>query len=425
MLVTLPPVRSADSNIVDNFINDKVTCLPDTEEFKIHDYNPSLRLLRAGQGAIGLSVNQYGTGIAGGVNLVFSDILGNQLLGVTVRASGTLRDLGGQVIYRNRDRRINWGGGLAHIPYRTSRGASRTVVDTTETGDLIESREINIVTRRTFYDRIDGMTEYPFSKSRRLEWSVGFTRIGYNLESEIYKVRNGQIIARDYESLETKEPLNIGSAAIAYVGDYSYFGFTSPVKGRRYRFELEPSFGSMQYLTATADYRHYFFARPVTFAFRGLHYGRYLRDSENDRLSPLNLGFKTWVRGYSSGSFDYEECQAGDCPELNRLVGSKVGVVNAEIRVPISGSEQLSLIDFRFLPTNFVAFVDGGVAWTKNEQPEFEFTRTSNRRIPVFSAGIAARVNLFGYLVGQVYYAYPFQRSNQGPHFGFVLSPGW
>jgi len=423
--ITLPPGKRTDANIVDNFIEEKTTGIPDTTEFQSSDYSPTLRLLRAGQGAIGLSVNQYGTGVAGGVNLVFSDILGNHLLAVTARSSGSLQDIGGQVIYRNRDSRINWGGSIAHIPYRTSQGAASTVVDTTEEGNLIESREINIFTRRTFYDRIDGMTEYPFSKNRRLEWSAGYTRIGYSLEAEIYKVRNGRIIARDTESLESRNPLNIGSTAIAYVGDYSYFGFTGPVKGRRYRFELEPSFGSMQYLTATADYRHYFYASPVTFAFRGLHYGRYLQDAENDRLSPLNLGFKTWVRGYSPESFDYQDCQSGDCPEMNRLTGSKVSVVNAEIRVPVLGSGRLSLIDFRFLPTDFVAFFDGGVAWTQKSMPDFEFAANSEKRIPVFSTGIAARINLFGYLVGQVYYAYPFQRQRTGAHVGFVLSPGW
>jgi len=28
-------------------------------------------------------------------------------------------------------------------------------------------------------------------------------------------------------------------------------------------------------------------------------------------------------------------------------------------------------------------------------------------------------------MVLEAYYAYPFQRPEKGPHFGFVLSPGW
>ena len=49
----------------------------------------------------------------------------------------------------------------------------------------------------------------------------------------------------------------------------------------------------------------------------------------------------------------------------------------------------------------------------------------SSKRVPVFSTGISARMNVLGYLVLEAYYAYPFQRPEKGAHFGFVLSPGW
>ena len=50
---------------------------------------------------------------------------------------------------------------------------------------------------------------------------------------------------------------------------------------------------------------------------------------------------------------------------------------------------------------------------------------TTLKRVPVFSAGISARMNILGYMVLEAYYAYPFQRPQKGAHFGFVLSPGW
>ena len=46
-------------------------------------------------------------------------------------------------------------------------------------------------------------------------------------------------------------------------------------------------------------------------------------------------------------------------------------------------------------------------------------------RIPVASVGASARFNLFGYMVLEMYYAYPFQRPQKGAHFGFQLLPGW
>src|SRR5690606_186129 len=103
-----------------------------------------------------------------------------------------------------------------------------------------------------------------------------------------------------------------GSAAL--VGDNSYFGFTSPIAGSRWRAEVSPTFGSLQYHTLLGDYRRYSMMRPLTGAFRGLHYGRYGSvadgfDSENRRvLSPIFLGYETLIRGYANESFEQSEC---------------------------------------------------------------------------------------------------------------------
>ena len=59
------------------------------------------------------------------------------------------------------------------------------------------------------------------------------------------------------------------------------------------------------------------------------------------------------------------------------------------------------------------------------EEVELDFVRSSGKRVPVFSAGAGARFNIMGFLVLEVYYAYPFQRPTKGPHWGFLLSPGW
>ena len=43
----------------------------------------------------------------------------------------------------------------------------------------------------------------------------------------------------------------------------------------------------------------------------------------------------------------------------------------------------------------------------------------------VTSAGIALRVNLLGFAVGQFDFSHPFQRPGRGWIFQFNLSPGW
>ena len=78
-----------------------------------------------------------------------------------------------------------------------------------------------------------------------------------------------------------------------------------------------------------------------------------------------------------------------------------------------------------FLPLELSPFVDAGVAWTADEAPNLQFSRNSAARTPVLSTGLSARMNLFGAMVLEVYYAYPFQRPAKGAHFGFQLQPGW
>ena len=88
-------------------------------------------------------------------------------------------------------------------------------------------------------------------------------------------------------------------------------------------------------------------------------------------------------------------------------------------------SKVFGLINFPYLPTELALFLDGGVAWDAGDHPVFKLASHSNERIPVFSAGVATRVNLLGYLVGQVYLAFPFQRPEKTSQLGFLLATGW
>jgi len=238
------------------------------------------------------------------------------------------------------------------------------------------------------------------------------------------------IVDRNEESLASGETLGLFQGSLALVGDNSYFGFTSPVRGERYRLEIEPTFGTLRYQSLLADYRRYVFRRPVTLAFRALHFGRYGSDAESNRLSPLYIGHDTLVRGYRIGSIRADECTPAPsnpnaCPEFDRLIGSRIGVANLELRLPIFGTEGFGLFELPWLPTELAAFVDAGVAWTADESPELTFTERSFERIPVVSAGIAARILLGGFAVLQFYYSEPFQRPERGRVTGFVIAPGW
>ncbi|MFW5955229.1 MAG: hypothetical protein ACOCSK_00635, partial [Rhodothermales bacterium] len=100
-------------------------------------------------------------------------------------------------------------------------------------------------------------------------------------------------------------------------------------------------------------------------------------------------------------------------------------LVSAEVRVPLLGTEQFGLLNFPYLPTELALFADAGLAWTAEEAPVLRFESRSSERIPVMSVGASTRINLLGAMVFEIYYAYPFQRPDKGPHFGMLFSPGW
>lgn len=110
---------------------------------------------------------------------------------------------------------------------------------------------------------------------------------------------------------------------------------------------------------------------------------------------------------------------------FDRLIGSKMAVGNVELRIPFTGTDQLGLINFPYLATEISPFVDAGVAWTSADQPNIEFSTTSQGRVPIFSTGVSMRMNVLGYLVAEVWYAHPFQRPNAKNQWGFQLTPGW
>jgi hypothetical protein len=73
------------------------------------------------------------------------------------------------------------------------------------------------------------------------------------------------------------------------------------------------------------------------------------------------------------------------------------------------------------VPVEVGLFADGGVAWNQGEKPSF----LGGTRRGVSSAGVAFRVNLFGFAVGEFDFSRPFQRPGRGWIFQFNLSPGF
>ncbi len=465
----LPPVSAAGEGLIYSYLNDPTTGLVAASTFEQEPYHSALSLDMIAPPTIGVATSSFGTGLAGGVGAFFSDMLGNQQMAVAVQANGTFKDIGGMAQYVNLDDRWNWGGVVGRIPLLS---AGQFVAIDQENPQFYD---VETVYLRQYITQAQGLLQYPFSQTRRIEFNAGFTRYSYDIESDIYVVdpATGQAIARRREqapscssqpggntgffSLQCEPaPLNLVQASAAYVGDNAVFGFTSPIQGGRFRLEVSPTVGSLNFGTLLGDYRRYLFHYPFTLAFQGYHLGRYGPGAECDEnssdftrcLNPLFLGYEWFVRGYSWDSFRTTgECSgAGQqgpgtfsgCPVVDQLFGSRVALAKLELRIPVFGVEQFGLINFPYLPTELSGFIDAGLAWGKNNPPHFRWVSNLEdlpscnvvgdvgcRHVPVVSAGVSARVNVLGFMVLEAYYAYPFQRPDKGWHWGFQIQPGW
>ena len=443
----LPPAAPSRSSRIATYLGDPIVGLAPTGTYIVENavaYDSSLSLDYLGQPTLGVGTDRFGNYAAGGASAFFSDMLGNRSLGLMVMAQGSFKDIGGQAFYVNQAKRLNWGVNGGRIPYIQGY-AFRSFDPTTGTQSITQ------VLQRIYVSQASLMGAYPFSTTRRVEGNIGVQRISFDLEQREDFFDGSFFLGSQRTSLNSAEDclrvlgrtcpdaLNLALVSVALVGDNSNTGYTSPVSGGRYRLEVGQAVGTETFTSIVADIRRYFSpSNSITFAARALHFGRYRNTLGTDRntatIQPYFLGYETFIRGYAYESIGSEECAAtalepdaveGTCPVFDRLFGHRLGVVNLEVRVPFLGTERFGLINFPYLPTELFGFADAGLAVNDFSEIKLEFVRSGGQRVPVFSVGAGARFNLFGFLILEVYRAYPFQRPEKGAHWGFVLSPGW
>jgi Tol biopolymer transport system component len=450
----LPPPQVTRS-LVSGYLADATSGLPSGSDFEVNPYKSSFSLDAIGQPSLGVVAGgPFGTGVAGGISMVFGDQLSDRQIFAAVQANGTVKDIGGAVQYYNMKNRWNWGAGVEHIPYLTGGVFLQDTVINTTQGDAA-GYTVNQILQRIYIDQAQLFTQYPFSATRRFEFSSNITHYGFDTElfQDVY-LGNELLDERRSTLTNQYKPVWFAEPSVALVGDNSFAAFTSPVQGERYRLQYTMTTGSVTYQTGLADYRRYMFARPFTLAVRGLSLGRYGAGAEDVNTTwPIFLGEETLMRGYGYGSFTSDECASsgssanGGCPAFERLFGSKVAVINTELRIPLFGTEGFGLINFPYLPTEVSPFFDAGVSYTNAQTPNFVLTREANtipasctsaqtqtatqayypctNRIPVFSTGVSFRFNLMGYAIMEAYVAHPFQRPRKNWVWGFQLAPGW
>lgn len=440
----LPPMENTGVDIVNsnlgNFEKFEKTL---TDSMKLVPYKPKFKLDYLANSGVGVSTSRFGTGVQGGIVGMFSDILGKNQIIANLSVNGEIYDFGGLVGYINQQSRINWGFALSHIPYITGfRDIAPEQIDQSDGSklDVINDRT-NLI--RTFEDQMQLFGAYPFNKVHRFELGGAFSRYSYRIDrisnyydetGSYYLGSEKKKIPTDQASQELGIPFNsftIFQVNASFVGDNSIMGVTSPLDGFRYRVGAEQYFGDYSFSAITVDLRKYVRVKPFTFAARTYNYIRIGRDGEN--LYPLYAGYPYLIRGYEANSL-YKSNNLGGNFDINQLSGSKIAVVNFEVRLPFTGPKKLAQIPSKFLFTDLNLFFDAGLAWDEDSKVSFKSQPNGvllpngkpAERVPALSAGVSVRVNVFGYFVLEPYYAFPFQRKDvKAGVFGLTFAPGW
>ncbi|HOY18937.1 MAG TPA: hypothetical protein PLC89_16655 [Haliscomenobacter sp.] len=428
----LPRLNRAIKSIVDQqiaVIDEEI--IGETAPLTAEPYKSKFKLdFLTGGGGLGVGNNLFGTnaGLAGGVQALFSDILGNNQIIANVALNGQIQDLGGMVTYINRKGKFQWGGSLMHIPYPYYSYDSSYLENNNQVGTVVVD-QFNVY--RIFQSGATGFVQYPFSSTLRAEAEIDFTRISQSLRrikeysryDPFYYGGRGQSLGQDQEKVGDLPGFSMPGVGAAIVGDKSNFGLTAPLQGYRFRAGFRQYLGDVQFLNPTLDFRGYLRKKPFTFAARVMHTGRYGRDSENTEIfPPLYLGTPWWVRGFQGNIA--QNLERDGLVTLDNLIGTKIGVFNAEVRIPLLGPKQLALIKSNIVPADLNFFFDTGVIWTRFEQFNFEGPNGKSLIRPLSSVGASVRVNLFGALILEPYYAIPLLKGAKGG-FGLNFMPGW
>jgi len=402
----LPP-QDRSPGLVSVLLSEPELGLADTLTFAGAAYSPGITLDFVSQPQLAAGADRFGAFFAGGISLFFSDMLGNRNLTTVFNissANGNLfRSSSVIVAYENRRTRWNWS------------------------------------------------VEYPINRSNRIEFNVGFQGIDFfNEVRTSLRTFSGTEIERNTEELPSPGSLNMGTGAVALVYDNTIFGGVGPILGQRYRLEVSPRVGDLNYVTALVDFRKYIMpVRPTTFAFRILHFGRYgsgaeatwgdiesnpVPGYENVRvLSDLYLGWPSIIRGYSDGSFSAQECASStvsSCDVFNNLFGSRIASTSFEYRVPLIGFFGV-IPSAGAPPVEIAPFFDAGVAWRDGTTPRFNCDGSLDQTILrncseiVASIGLAGRLNLLGFLIMELDFVNPLSRPDKGWFWQFSLLPAF
>jgi hypothetical protein len=401
--------------------------LPDTSEFTLKKYRVSFTPDYVARPNIGYTRDNFGRGFYGGSAVSLSDMLGNHQLVFAGYVNGHVNEAQILAAYANLSHRVNWATGITQDPYYFLEPSR--IETSNRPGEAIFITNI----RRLIVRSVFASAYYPVSRFQRIETGLRFA----NVDDAILQVKEPFDRATGFPTddpfLDTQNRAGVTyvQPTVALVFDNSLTGYVSPFYGHRYRIEVSPSIGSWMFTLVNVDYRRYDrILGPLVFASRFEYYGRMGRDADEFRIF---AGTTDLIRGNTSGSYRRNECleatqedtQTG-CRELDRLVGTQLAVGSFELRMPLFNP---SLNSPALLPPmEFAVFYDIGLIW--NDRSTIRWNRAasddpSSVRAPLKTIGLSLRTNLFGFAIGRLDYAIPFDRPAVNGLWTFSLGPAF
>ena len=399
--------------------------LPDPASFRRAKYKGALRPEYVMRPSVGYAQDNFGRGIFGGTAIVLGDMLGNNRLTLAGQVNGRLSEAYFYGAYMNMGSRLQYMTGASQTPYFFLNGYNELPL-----GDgsarTIQSLEI----ARFMFRQGFAIALRPSNRFTRWEYGLNAN----NVSRSIAYVRRGvdytQGFATDFitDSVKNLGSLSYVAPYAAYVSDNTLFGYTGAISGRRYRFQVEPSVGGLQWTEYTADYRRYvpILFNFLTFAVRGQSSIAIGKDEAV--VSRKYIGRPDFVRGYDREQFASQFCggvvndQSG-C-SATELLGTRVAFANIEMRFPLIRRFDLGLLPISLPPVDGLVFYDAGAAWSKGQSVSFKKPDgydENRQRFVLRSYGAGIRLNLFGFALVRWDYAIPLDRPNKKGYWMWTL----
>lgn len=402
--------------------------LPDTTKFREYDYKVGYRPEQIYRPSIGYAQDNYGRGLYGGAGVILSDLLGNNQVILAGEVNGRFSEAFLLGAYSSLGNRLQYTLGVAQIPQFLPQDWS-----VQSFGDGSANYLESITLARYIQRRAFGIGMRPSNRFNRVELGISGTNVDRSIARYSRAIDGLSGYATNFyvDTVINFPSYNYISPYAAYVSDNSLFGYTGPISGRRYRVQVEPAFGGLQWTELSADYRRYI---PLLFNFltvawraqTGIGIGR------DEGVFPKYLGRADYVRGYDREQYVAQYCggifsDQSSC-SVTELLGSRFLLANVELRFPLVRRFDLGLVPISLPPVDGLFFFDAGLAWSKGQT--ISLSRPAGydqnvQRYPLRSYGMGLRFNLFGYALLRADYAIPMDRSPRRGYWVFTLGPSF